>query len=209
MTDKINLKDMEKNAHKLVTQDGLMEILMGAIMFVTSSSFSGTAAFTPFLGLYVILLSTIVEAFRKRFTYPRIGYIKLQDDDIKKVWIGILTFVGAIMLALMVFIYLIIGNLSSDLVYKWIPTVIGLILFGGLYYNYQRSGDKTSIIYIVIAVSAGFIFSILGFAEPKNGPQYYLLLMSGVFIAAGVIRFYRFREKYPVKPLSERGLEDE
>jgi hypothetical protein len=209
MTDKINLKEIEKNAHKLITQDGLMEILMGAILFASSSSFSGTAAFVPFLGVYVVFMSSIIEAFRKRFTYPRIGYLKLPDDDIKKVGFGILTFVGVIMIALVVFIYLIVGNLSSDLVYKWIPTVIGLILFGGLYYNYQRLGDKLSIVYIIIAVSTGLIFSILDFTEPKMGPRYYLLLLSGVFLAAGIIRFYSFTKRHPLQQASERGLSHE
>ncbi|TRO58862.1 hypothetical protein E2P71_01230, partial [Candidatus Bathyarchaeota archaeon] len=160
MSDKINLKEMEQQANRLLTKDGLMELLMGAILFVTSSSFAGTPIFTPFLGLYVIFLKNIIEGFRKKFTYPRIGYLKLPDEDSKKIGVGILTFMGAIMLALAVVIYLIYGRISGDLVYKWIPLLIGLIFFGGLQYNYSKSGDKVNLVYITIAVGAGLIFSL-------------------------------------------------
>ena len=80
MTEKIDLKEMKQQANRLLSQDGLMELLMGAILFVSSSSFSGTPIFTPFLGLYVLFLNRILEGFRKRFTYPRIGYIKLSGN---------------------------------------------------------------------------------------------------------------------------------
>jgi UDP-N-acetylmuramyl pentapeptide phosphotransferase/UDP-N-acetylglucosamine-1-phosphate transferase len=203
MNNKINLEDVEKNAHRLLSQDGLMEILMGLIMFVTSSTFSGTSVFTPFLALYVIFMRSIIEAFRKRFTYPRIGYIKLQDQDAKNIGKGILTFVGVIMIAIIVFIYLVFGTLSGNLVYRWIPSVMGMILFGGLIYNYKKTDDKINLVYLIIAVFTGIGFSIIEFPYPKDGPQLYLLLMSGLFIVAGVLRFLKFRNSHPVIDIDE------
>jgi uncharacterized membrane protein HdeD (DUF308 family) len=208
MTDKINLDKMQKNANKLLNEDGLVELLMGAILFITSSTFSSSSAFTPFLGIYVIFMRSIIESFRKRFTYPRIGYLKLQDDDIKQVGWGILTFVGAIMLGLVIFIYLIFGGVTSSLFYNYLPIIMALILFGGLYYNYQKTYDKTNLIYIIIALAASIIFTLLQFNSPKDGPQLYLLMMSGVFIASGAIRLYSFTQRYPVID-DERGLDDE
>jgi len=209
MSDKINLKEMEQQANRLLTKDGLMELLMGAILFVTSSSFAGTPIFTPFLGLYVIFLKNIIEGFRKKFTYPRIGYLKLPEEDSKKIGVGILTFMGAIMLALAVVIYLIYGRISGDLVYKWIPLLIGLIFFGGLQYNYSKSGDKVNLVYITIAVGAGLIFSLLDFPSPRDGPLIYMLLMSAMFLVSGIIRFLKFRRDYPLKPLTEGAETDE
>ena len=209
MSDKINLKEMEQQAYRLLTKDGLMELLMGAILFVTSSSFSGTPIFTPFLGLYVIFLKNIIEGFRKRFTYPRIGYLKLPDEDSKKIGVGILTFMGAIMLALAVVIYLIYGRISGDLVYKWIPLLMGLIFFGGLQYNYSKSGDKVNLVYIAITVGTGLLFSLLEFSNPRDGPLIYMLLMSAMFVLSGTIRFLKFRRDYPLNPLTEGAEFDE
>ena len=209
MSDKINLKEMEQNAYKRLNEDGLMELLMGAILFVVSSTFGGASTLSPFLALYVIFIKQIVEGFKKRYTYPRIGYLRLPEEEGKKIGIGILTYMGGVMLALVVLIYLLYGRVSGDLIDKWIPLLIGLIFFGGLQYHYSKSGDKLALIYIAIAVGVGLVFSLWEFTEPFIGPQFYTLSMSAVFIVAGVVRFYKFRSDHPVQLIPEGEAEDE
>ena len=208
MSDKINLHEMEQEAYRLLTKDGLTEFLMGAILFVSSTSFSGTSIFVPFLGLYVVFMKSIIEGFRKRFTYPRIGYVKLPDEDRKEIGVGILTFMGVIMLALAVIVYLIYGRISGDLVYKWIPLLIGLIFFGGLQYSYSKSGDRVTLVYIAISVLAGLVFSLMDFSNPKDGPRIYMLLMSAVFIVSGVLRFYTFTRDNPVMIVEDVSIDE-
>ena len=198
MTEKIDLKEMKQRANKLLYQDGLMEFLIGTILFVSSGSFSDSAAFTPFLGLYVIFLNKILEGFRKRFTYPRIGYVKLPDDDSKEIGYGILTFVGIAGVALSVFIYLAYGTVSGSLIYRWLPMLVGTILFGAFQYSLSKTEDNTYYIYILAVLGGGLAFSLKDFADPKLGVQLYLLLMSGMFIAAGVVRFVLFTKNHPV-----------
>jgi hypothetical protein len=199
MTEKIDLKEMKQQAKRLLSQDGLMELLMGAILFVSSSSFSGTPIFTPFLGLYVLFLNRILEGFRKRFTYPRIGYVKLSDDDSKEIGYGILTFVGTVGFALGLFIYLVYGTISGSLIYQWLPMLMGLILFGAFQYTLSKTVDNTYYIYILAVLGGGLAFSLKDFADPKLGIQLYLLLMSGMFIVAGIVRFKTFTKRNPVK----------
>ena len=100
MSDKINLKEMEQNAYKRLNEDGLMELLMGAILFVVSSTFGGKSSFAPFLAMYVIFIKQIVEGFRERYTYPRIGYLKLPDEEEKNIGIGIFTFYLGLIVAM-------------------------------------------------------------------------------------------------------------
>lgn len=209
MSDKINLKEMEQKAYKLLNEDGLMELLMGAILFVMSSTFTGTSSLGAFLALYVIFIRKIVEGFRKKYTYPRIGYLKLPDEDSKQIGVGIFTFMGAVMLALVVFIYLLYGRITGDLFYKWIPLLIGLIFFGGLQYQYSKSGDKLTLVYTAMAVGAGLVFSLLDFTKPKSNAQFYTLFMSAVFIVAGILRFRKFREDHPIQPLPEGADKNE
>ena len=209
MSDKINLKEMEQNAYKLLNKDGLMELLMGAILLVVSSTFGGTPVFSSFLALYVIYLKPIVEGFKKRYTYPRIGYLKLPEEDSKKIGVGILTFMGAVMLALMVFIYLLYGRVTGDLLYKWIPLLIGLIFFGGLQYHYSKSGDKLTLVYTMVALVMGLIFSLMDFPMRFTGAKLYTLSLSAVFLVAGVLRFLKFRKDYPIQTISEGTSENE
>ena len=203
MTEKkINLNEMKQHANKLLTQDGLMELLMGAILFISSASFSSTTSYTPFLGIYVIFLNRILEGFRKRFTYPRIGYIKLPDDDSKEIGYGILTFVGTVGILLVVGVYITYGSLSGENIYRWTPMLVGMILFGGLHYNYSKTGDKTNYLYIFMVILGGLTFSLKEFVEAKLGLQLYLLAIGGLFIVAGVVRFMVFTKKYPMTGVS-------
>ena len=208
MSDKINLKEMEQNAYKLLNQDGLMELLMGAILFVVSATFAGATSISPLLAIYVIFIPQIAEGFKKRYTYPRIGYLKLPEDDSMEIGIGILKYMGAVMLTLIAFIYLIYGGLSGALFYKWVPLIVGLIFFGGLQYHYSKSGDKLALVYIVVAVGTGLIFSLMEFPD-KVGAQFYALFMSGVFIVAGIYRFQKFKQDHPIQPIPEGASEDE
>ena len=209
MSDKINLKEMEKNAYKLMNKDGLMELLMGAILFVASSTFGGNSSLGAFLGLYVIFIRQIVEGFRKKYTYPRIGYLKLPDNDGKKIGTGIFTFMGATMLALLVFIYLLYGRFSGELLYKWLPLLVGLIFFGGLQYHYGKSGDKLALVYTIIALGLGLVFSLRDFQEQLGAVQFYTLSLSAFFVIAGILRFYKFRKDHPILEIPEGASENE
>ncbi|MFC1803786.1 hypothetical protein ACFL0D_07460 [Thermoproteota archaeon] len=211
MAEKTNLKNMEQKVNKLLSEDGLTELLLGIILFSSSASFSGTISFTPFLGIYVVFMNRIIEGFRNRFTYPRIGYVKLPDEDTKKIGVGILTFMGTIMLILAITLFIAYGRITGHRIYQWMPTVMGLMLFGGLNYGYSKSRDKVNIIYIIIALTSSIAFSLMNFTDTRLGLQLYLLSMSGVFIVAGVIRFYAFTRKYPIQTnvLEEGTQEDE
>jgi hypothetical protein len=209
MSDKINLKEMEQRAYRLLNEDGLLELLMGVILFFASATFGGTSSFSIFLAFYVIFTRPMVEGFRKKYTYPRVGYLKFPEEDGKKIGIGIFTFMGAIMLVLVAFIYLIYGRFSGELLYKWIPLFIGLIFFGGLQYHYGKSGDKLALVYTAIAVGAGLVFSLQGFLEPLRNVQFYTLFLSLVFILAGILRFRKFTQDHPIQAIPEGVNENE
>jgi hypothetical protein len=198
MSDKIDLKKMEQKANKLLSQDGLTELLLGAIFFVSSASMSGRGSFIPFLPLYIIFMKKIVESFRKRFTYPRIGYVKIPDEESEDVGRGILTFVGVVMVVFVLGIYFGSGGDLFNSLYKWLPFGIGVFLFGPFQYLYSKTGDKVNWLYIAVSILSGLVFSLLTFTEVKEGPQMFMLAISGFFVLAGLTRLYIFTSKNPV-----------
>ncbi len=197
MSDKIDLKRMEQKANRLLSQDGLMEMLLGAIFFASSASFSGSGSFVPFLPLYIIFMRKIVEAFRTRYTYPRIGYVKVPDEESSDVGKGILVFVGAVMLVFVLGIYFGPGGITFERMIKWLPVGIGLFLTGAFKYNIEKTGDRLNLLYIVVTVLGGVGFALMEFNPVKEGLQMYLLFISIFFILAGVTRFISFTRKHP------------
>ncbi len=201
MNEKINLKDMERRANQLLSQDGLVEILLGAILFVSSASFVKSGSWVPFLPIYVIFMKNIIEGFRKRFTYPRIGYVKMPDETSTDIGTGILKYMGIVMVVLVMGILLLYGRLHSDLIYQWTPTGIGLFLAGALYYMYSSTGDRINLVHIGVVVLGGFAFSLRSL-EGKVGIQFYLLSMAGFFIVVGMMRFILFTQRHPMMEAS-------
>lgn len=198
MSDKIDLKRMEQKANRLLSQDGLMEMLLGAIFFASSASFSGSGSFVPFLPLYIIFMKKIVEAFRIRYTYPRIGYVKVPDEETSEFGKGVYVIVAAVAILLGVGIYFVSNDISFDGIIKWIPVGIGIFMTGVFKYNIEKNGDRINLLYIAVTVLGGIGFALMEFNPVKEGLQMYLLFISGFFIIAGVVRFISFTRKYPV-----------
>ena len=80
MTTNINWKEIERKAYRDAQQDGLMEILSGLGMIFIAGMVSGTLS-TAFAPLIVLFFKPALEALRRRFTYPRIGYVKLPEGE--------------------------------------------------------------------------------------------------------------------------------
>lgn len=198
MSDKINLKDMERRANRLLSQDGLIEILLGAIFFVSSASFSTPGSWVPFLPIYIIYLKNIMEGFRKRFTYPRIGYVKMPEDMTSDAGTDVLKYLGVAMAAFIIGILLVFGRPHASLLYKMIPTGIGVFLSGALYYMYTKTGDRINWAYIAVIVLGGLAFSQVSILEGKQVIQFYTLFVAIFFIVSGIVRLIVFTRKNPV-----------
>lgn len=198
LNDKINLRRMERKANRLLNQDGLIEMLLGFVLFVSSASFSNTGSFVPFLPIYVIFLKNIIESFRKRYTYPRIGFVKMPDESTIDAGTDTLKYLGIAMVVLVIGLLLAFGRPYTDLIYNWAATGIGLLFSGAMYYLYEKSGDRLNLVYIMVFVIGGLVFGFISPFVGKEMIQFYLLAMSGVFVVVGVARFVSFTRNNPV-----------
>lgn len=201
MITKIDIKEIEQKAYSGSTQDGLMEIMMGILLIVFGATYGSVLYFIFAFLIPIFLFPRLMEAIRKRYTYPRIGYAKLPVDDPKKTAKGIFVYT-AVVIALMVICFLLFGKAKDAATYKkWSPALMGVLLVGGFLYAHGKSGDFRYIIYIVLSVGFGLLFSIMNF-ESYNGLITNFYVMGGIFIIAGAILFILFLHKYP-KPAEE------
>jgi hypothetical protein len=195
MTTKIDLKQIEQKAYSGSTQDGLTEIMIGILLIVLGATFGSALYIFAFL-IPIFLFPRLMEAIRKRYTYPRIGYAKLPVDDPKNTAKGIFVYT-AVVLALMVICFLLFGKVKDAAAYKkWSPAVTGVLFVGGFLYAHGKSGDFRYIIYIVLSVVFGLLFSIMNF-ESYNGLITNFFVMGGIFVATGFTLFTLFLRKYP------------
>jgi len=200
MKQEINLKEIEQKAYRDSNQDGLMEIMIGILLTGLGATF-GSILYVFAILIPIFLFPRFIEVIRKRYTYPRIGYVKLPTDDPKKTAKGIFGYT-AVVFALMVICFLLLGKVKDAAAYKkWSPALMGVLLVGGFLYAHGKSGNIRYKVFAVLAVVSGLLFSIMSF-ESYDGLIINFFVMGGMFIVTGSILFTLFVHKYP-KPAEE------
>jgi len=205
MSSEIELKRLEQRAFRDANQDGLMEILMGAVFSVASLAWLSPApAWMP--GLFVIFGPLALEALRKRFTYPRIGYVRLRQEPPKRPLLG----VRSVPLGMAVYVLIVLGAWvlllaaagdvrDASLWRKWCPTLLALMLTGGFIYLADKSGRIWVYGWIVFSIALGVACSLLNFQRSYAAVSAYCLVMAVVFLPCGLVKFVRFLRNHPIR----------
>jgi hypothetical protein len=204
MNEKIDLNEIERKMYREINSDGIMELLLGIILFFMAGTWA-RPYFTVFLAFFPIYSSKLLDALKRKFTYPRIGYVEFKQEDASIGW-GILGYVLAVIAVVSVVAAVFYGgNLENIDVYRWAPLAIGGIFLGSMIYHHSKSGDPATYLYSFMTLVGGGIFTYYGFESRARGfessipiIQLYLLSLAGFFLIAGVIRMLTFKRRNPV-----------
>jgi hypothetical protein len=129
MSKQMGVKDIEQRTFRDSQQDGLLELVMGVCMIAISTRLF-SRVLVVMLVLPVILFHRLLEMMRKRYTYPRTGYVKLIPDKPKEVIAGIFL-VSVAVLGMLAVVFLIFGQAGDfDLWLRWCPFWGGTVLAG-------------------------------------------------------------------------------
>ena len=196
MTNKMNLKEMEKQAFRDSNQDGLMEIVFGVIFF-SIAGYTHTKDFPILLILLPILGPMCMQFIRNTFTYPRIGYARPSSKMAKQI-IGVL-FLYMFIVLFMVFVLPVIGNIwDLSLWHNWSLVFYGILTTGAFLYIGYKVGITRYYIFAALSVIGFIAASLIEFKTLERDLEMYFLGMSGVLIITGIALFLVFLRKYPV-----------
>jgi hypothetical protein len=205
LNEKIDLDEIERKMWREANSDGIMELLIGVLLFFTAGTWA-RSYFTVFLAFVPIFGNRVIEALKARFTYPRIGYVELKEENGKSLGWGILGYVLAVIAVVSIFAAVFYGgNLESFDAYRWVPLAFGAIFLGGMIYLHGKSGDPVAYLYSFVSLVAGGIFTFYEFESRAGGfessrpiIQLYLLSLAGFFLLAGLVRLMTFMRRNPV-----------
>ena len=196
MTQNLNLKEIEKKAYRDSQQDGLMEVMMGLILMTFGGFF-----YSPIFAFYILLIifsGKIVEFIRRRYTHPRIGFVKFHEENPKDALTGVFLFEVAVIVIMFTLIS-IFGEVTDYSQWvKWSPLFFGMILVGPFAHAQSRSGNVRYTGYAILSVVLGLFFSLAEFASGRTGLILYLVLMGGFLFISGLFIFTRFLRRYPL-----------
>ncbi len=201
MDEKINLEEIERKAWRESMQDGLEIIMIGVVLLGTSATLFSSFPSIFFTTIFPLIMALpIIEAVRRRYTYPRTGYVKVQTDDAKMTAMGIFLYGVVVVAVIAVALYIIFGSglWPPYVFYQAAPAFVGAMPLGAMIYTRSKSGDPRYHVYGLIALASGIAFSIHKFAPVKSGLTLYLLFVGGVFLLSGLVQFVTFLREHPL-----------
>jgi len=201
-------KELKRKVFLDSTQDGLMELLLGVSMIGVAAA-STYLLFIPIFIIPLIFGERISEAVRKRLTYPRIGYVKIQKEPVARTLRDLFLYDFLVFLVAAVTLYIFYGDVMEfDLWVSWSPLITALLILGLFLYLHDKSGNRRYLAIAALSVFVGLVFSVIsfdisfpyifGFFGP--GVVFYFFLMGSVILFSGIIQFVYFIYRNPISP---------
>lgn len=196
--NEIDLERIEQKTYRESMRDGLSEIFLGIFLIGTGALFTIKLA-AMFVVFVLLFFPRIVERLKRKFTYPRIGYAKLHEVPPRKTALGIFSYMVMVTAVMVLALFIMFGDVSAALWYRWSPAFVGAALAGAFIYEAGRSGDSRNYGIAVFGLVTGVVLSVYGFETMWTGLVVYLLFMGSCFVGLGLVRFLHFLQEYPVR----------
>lgn len=196
MEKQVDIKKIEQKAFSQSQQDGLMEFVMGICLLAMSTRLLSRVLIGMF-PIAMLLFKPVLTTMRKRFTYPRTGYVKLIEDKPKDAIAGIalITLIVVAVLAVAFILFADVRNFGLWL--KWVPLWAGLILAVMFVSLAAKSPTTRYYIFALYSLVTGFALSLPHFAKVETGTLLYFLAMGAFLTPFGLVLFLSFLQKHP------------
>jgi len=203
MNEEIDLVKLEQATFRIANQDGITEFWMGlmitAIAFLMIETIS-----VVIIAILVVFQAVYIEKIKAKFTYPRIGKVKLRGENEMPSGYGWVLTIFIILPAIASVIF--VSRYENDillLIARWAPLLFGIGLMQPAAYFVERSGLNRYYGIGVVSILLGLVFSLLDFITPVDRMALYMILVGILFILAGLTNLIRFVRKYPILDLEE------
>ncbi len=198
MSERVDLKDLERKIYLSYHQDGLVDIFVGLGLIVIGIILHPILGeHVPTVAMVMIMLFVFVYASLKRaITIPRMGYVEFAPKRRTRFALLILIIVLITNVPLLLIIMLTVGQQISPIVFDFVTSFLIVILgfFGtgifvliGILSEIRRFFGYAVAILILFTISH---FLFLHFALPMIG-------VGIIFTIAGFIQLAWFLRKYP------------
>ncbi len=209
-----DLAKLEQNAFRDTMKDGLVELLGGTMLLFAPIMAFQSSFIIIFIIFYIILLPQAIERARQKYTYPRIGYVKLRikESDTNPKPFLLLLVISILATGIVTFL------LTDDVfnLYNWVsmlPFLFGMIMFAPSAYLVEKSGSKKYWLLGLITSISGFIIAYLTSVYPTTdvyeGILAFCMLMGISLIVGGLVRFLYFLRTYPILDSQEDAVSEQ
>ena len=188
MSDPVSLEQIERNAHRTFNQDGLLYLFMGLLFALIGLSFYDQRF--SFLGGMAALLIFPMELFRRKVTYPRVGYARFKPPE--GLARGILGFMVVAIAVLVVFAFAGNGRFA-----QYLPVVISVVMGLAFFFGASIAGLRLRDWVVIILMISSGVLAIYFFDDWHTAVAVQFWFIAVLLLIIGVTDLIRFLRKYP------------
>lgn len=209
MNEEIDLVELEQATFRTANQDGLTEFWMGLMIMAMGIMLANTV-FVTYIALIIVFQVAVTERIKEKYTYPRIGVVKLKDES--ELPSGVAWIAFAIIMIVAVSASVISTRADYEIVHliaAWAPLVVGIVFLKPAVYLVERSGLKRYYGFGLATLILGVLFFLLPFPHPAERMSAFMFLSGGILALAGVTSMVHFIRKYPILEMEDGDHEQE
>jgi len=205
MSLNLDLKEIERRPNYAAFQDGLTEIFLGLFLVF----YGGTlASDTLPIGVVIILVTVFfgksaVEGVKKRYIYPRAGYVRLPEDPHttgKGIGISAVVMVVVLLAVLGISMALLGQRPGVNFFLTYIvPPASGLMLAIGPFWLGQTYGLVRGYVLALLFILGGIAMPVFKIASGYEAVGLLCSVMGLIALVIGGIMFVHFLRKYPAE----------
>ena len=195
-------------------EDGLADLFMGVIFLGLASVFTLLAHHITFLVFMIITLNplfygALIEAAKRRWVYPRAGYVKpkpFEETSTRGVLL-ILVLLASIVILPPVVLFIISGYAGLFFWLIWIaPPAFGLMIAIAPFTLARRYHLNRYYLFAILLPVIGLIVPWLNLTVPNAYAAFFTTfaiqtaIIGLLALLSGTVLFLRFLQRYPVEP---------
>ena len=204
MIGNLNLKAIKKKAFTSLNQDGLFDIFLGFVFLCIATYLYLDKVLNETIIIFVImpaiLLGPILQKMRKRYTYPRIGYVAIGLKKEKRMTIVLvisLTLIGLLVFTKFKNFYFPGWFLAG------VPALFGMIILSMIVYQIYQYTVKRFKIYMIVCL----LTIIIVYLIPMQGIFRFIIILTSFAAASIPIGLYTFVNFIKNNPILEDSSE--
>jgi hypothetical protein len=197
MVEKLDLKQVERNLFRDYMQDGLMEMMLGGLFFFLGLLLP-RGGLVAWVVLLIVFSAPLLQRLKKRFTYPRTGYVELRQGDPGPIpWFVL----GSLVLGLVALVVVLIATgviADPGRWYRWMPVFFGIWLAG----IFLGLGVQVRLVryYLVagVALAGGPLAALVPMSEKLANIGLCFAAVGAALLVSGIVAFVRFLRRNPI-----------
>lgn len=206
---RFTVKEMERRVFQSMSENGLLEMSAGFYLLVLGVLFLEEPKLVAFSVFALFIIKPVVTKIQNRYIHPRIGYVKLRENDSsvgKGIALGSAFFIVILVGSLIALNITLGSDQGRTIWFRWFLPILASVMFAfGPYWLGSTYGLKRGYFMAFFIPAIGIIIALLGKTTGYTSLGIVFLTAALPSIISGVIMFNRFLSQNPVGEVSDEA----